>query len=288
MMPKTANTHRLSKSILILFVSSIHLGVLFGSGLLSTQAPIIESGGGDLSYFSLMVAGENQQGEQVESASAAASLAAPPESTANETTRHETVAMKTSQVNTPAADFKKTLPTPVRAKPEPKPKPKPIAKPKPTPPTKPKNLAQNKPVNHPAVTNTQSKTEGHSTFASSQTQGAGAGVGSSTGRAGAGGGGGAAGASTGVGFAQGSGNCTKPDYPQESIIRNETGTTRIRFVVEANGVVSSVTIAKSSGSSRLDQAALEKASSCRFTPAKRAGLAIKKTVIVPYRFNLNP
>ena len=58
------------------------------------------------------------------------------------------------------------------------------------------------------------------------------------------------------------------DYPSESIARNEQGTTGLRFFIDSRGVLTKVDVVRSSGFPRLDDAAIKKLSSCRFTPGR--------------------
>jgi protein TonB len=60
--------------------------------------------------------------------------------------------------------------------------------------------------------------------------------------------------------------CSNSDeyYPRQSRQLNETGTVLLRFVVEANGSLSSVEVEKSSGYRRLDQAARKLLETCKF------------------------
>ncbi len=83
------------------------------------------------------------------------------------------------------------------------------------------------------------------------------------------------------------GNCAKPEYPRESLRAGETGTSRIRFVVEANGRVSSASIERSSGSRRLDQAAMAALSLCTFTPGTQAGKPVRSETTINYVWRID-
>jgi periplasmic protein TonB len=61
-------------------------------------------------------------------------------------------------------------------------------------------------------------------------------------------------------------NCKKPAYPPASIRLREVGTVLLRFLIDTEGRVKSSAIQTSSGHERLDQAAREALSLCRFKP----------------------
>jgi periplasmic protein TonB len=79
----------------------------------------------------------------------------------------------------------------------------------------------------------------------------------------------------------------KPDYPALSKRRGETGTANVRFVVGTTGTIESVTLAKSSGYPRLDDAALAamRESSCR--PYVESGTPMRVTYTQPFGFTLD-
>ncbi|MDE2453567.1 MAG: energy transducer TonB, partial [Burkholderiales bacterium] len=60
------------------------------------------------------------------------------------------------------------------------------------------------------------------------------------------------------------------DYPRAALRAEATGTTKVRFEVDATGRLASVVVVKSAGPSRehkmLDRMALEKLSECKFKP----------------------
>ena len=65
----------------------------------------------------------------------------------------------------------------------------------------------------------------------------------------------------------------KPDYPSASRRAGEQGTTQLDVCIGANGRVSSVSVSKSSGFNRLDEAAAKWIRGERFQPAKVNGAA---------------
>lgn len=83
------------------------------------------------------------------------------------------------------------------------------------------------------------------------------------------------------------GNPLKPPYPSLSRKRGEEGTVHLRVTVSPNGRPSAVTVVKSSGYSRLDNAATSHVQQWRFSPAQKNGRAVSGTVIVPISFRLN-
>ncbi|KIG10943.1 energy transducer TonB [Caballeronia concitans] len=82
-------------------------------------------------------------------------------------------------------------------------------------------------------------------------------------------------------------NIAQPDYPAMSRRRGETGTTMVKLTVGLSGKIEDVKLQKSSGSSRLDDAALEAVRSSACKPYKENGEAIRATATVPFVFSLN-
>ena len=67
---------------------------------------------------------------------------------------------------------------------------------------------------------------------------------------------------------------TAADYPVESIPLQEQGVARVIYVVRTDGAVDELKIEQSSGSPRLDAAAIVIVSKWRFRPAMEDGRAI--------------
>jgi len=65
-------------------------------------------------------------------------------------------------------------------------------------------------------------------------------------------------------------NCREPDYPSVSERLGEVGTVVLQLLVGTNGKVTDSKVTKSSGFPRLDKAALEALSLCKFTPGTAA------------------
>ncbi|ESS71455.1 TonB family protein [Methyloglobulus morosus KoM1] len=77
-----------------------------------------------------------------------------------------------------------------------------------------------------------------------------------------------------------------PNYPAISRRLGEQGKVLLQVQVTADGTASLVVLHVSSGSERLDQAALEAVKKWRFIPAKRGEQAVSASVIVPVRFSI--
>lgn len=75
-----------------------------------------------------------------------------------------------------------------------------------------------------------------------------------------------------------------PVYPALSKRLREEGTVLLRVSLDAQGVVLEISIEKSSGFQRLDQAAHEAVKQWRFVPAKRGQQAMPSTALVPIEF----
>jgi periplasmic protein TonB len=77
-----------------------------------------------------------------------------------------------------------------------------------------------------------------------------------------------------------------PVYPPMSRRLGEEGKVILRVLVEPAGVPSTIEIKVSSGSVRLDQAALDAVRRWKFVPAKQGADAVTAWVLVPILFNL--
>lgn len=81
-------------------------------------------------------------------------------------------------------------------------------------------------------------------------------------------------------------NNPAPDYPPDSRELDEQGRVLLRAMINADGTVAQVVLRKSSGFSRLDQAALDTVKNWRFVPARRGEQKIPAWVVVPVAFSL--
>jgi periplasmic protein TonB len=77
-----------------------------------------------------------------------------------------------------------------------------------------------------------------------------------------------------------------PEYPEESRIAREQGMVILQVEVAATGEPASVSILKSSGYFRLDQAARRAVQNWKFHPAMTAGIPVSSEADVPVHFKL--
>lgn len=81
-------------------------------------------------------------------------------------------------------------------------------------------------------------------------------------------------------------NNPKPDYPRLSRRAGEEGTVLLRVRVTETGRPQKIELQESSGSSRLDRAAIEAVREWTFVPARQAGQPVASWVLVPIPFVL--
>jgi protein TonB len=78
-----------------------------------------------------------------------------------------------------------------------------------------------------------------------------------------------------------------PEYPQLSRRMGEQGRVLLRVLVSSSGLADRVQIETSSGSNKLDEAALKAVEKWNFVPAKRSNQPVSAYVLVPVKFSLN-
>lgn len=81
-------------------------------------------------------------------------------------------------------------------------------------------------------------------------------------------------------------SCAKPTYPAESQELEEEGSVKLSFFVDTEGSVTESKVIKSSGFTRLDDAARQAFSQCKFNPGTVDGVPEKTWANVEYQFKL--
>jgi protein TonB len=81
-------------------------------------------------------------------------------------------------------------------------------------------------------------------------------------------------------------NCKKPAYPPASVRLGEKGTVLLRFLIDTDGRVKSSEVQSSSGHQRLDEAAREALSLCRFKPGISDGQPVEAWATLRYTWVL--
>ena len=82
-------------------------------------------------------------------------------------------------------------------------------------------------------------------------------------------------------------NNPAPDYPSMSRRQGEEGRVLMKVLVSASGAAEDVQVEKSSGSDRLDNAAVSAVKRWRFIPAKKNNQPLSAYVLVPIKFSLD-
>ena len=80
--------------------------------------------------------------------------------------------------------------------------------------------------------------------------------------------------------------CEKPPYPAAALRANETGTVQLNFLIDVNGQVLESRVARSSGSRRLDEAARNGLSLCKFKPATVDGKPERSWARIEYEWKI--
>ncbi len=81
-------------------------------------------------------------------------------------------------------------------------------------------------------------------------------------------------------------SCPKPEYPKASRRSSEEGVVTLRFLIDTDGQVLKSEISKSSGFDRLDEAARQALSKCKFRPGMENGRAIQSWSGIRYVWRL--
>ncbi len=81
--------------------------------------------------------------------------------------------------------------------------------------------------------------------------------------------------------------CKKPEYPKDSIAKQEVGAVTIAFLVSSSGDVLKSTIKKSSGFPALDEAASNALKLCKVSPATKNGQATQAWMKIVYDWKLD-
>ena len=77
-----------------------------------------------------------------------------------------------------------------------------------------------------------------------------------------------------------------PQYPLVARRNGEQGTVTLKVLVTRDGIPASVAVERTSGSSRLDEAAAETVRTWRFVPARQGTQPVEAWVLVPIVFRL--
>jgi TonB family protein len=80
--------------------------------------------------------------------------------------------------------------------------------------------------------------------------------------------------------------CVKPEWPRESLAKEESGTVTLSLLIGANGKVKDARLLASSGSALLDQAAAAGLQTCHFRPGTEGGIAIETWQQMQYVWTL--
>lgn len=81
-------------------------------------------------------------------------------------------------------------------------------------------------------------------------------------------------------------HCKTPEYPKASRRQNEEGVVSLRFLVDSDGRVLNAEVEKSSGYSRLDDAARNALALCQFRPGERDGQPVRSWARINYSWKL--
>jgi len=80
--------------------------------------------------------------------------------------------------------------------------------------------------------------------------------------------------------------CEKPPYPAAALRANETGVVQLNFLIDVDGSVLESNVARTSGSRRLDEAARQGLSLCKFKPGTTDGKPEKSWARIEYQWKI--
>jgi protein TonB len=80
--------------------------------------------------------------------------------------------------------------------------------------------------------------------------------------------------------------CEKPAYPAAALRANETGIVQLNFLIDVDGSVLDSNVARSSGYRRLDEAARQGLSLCKFKPGTVDGKPEKSWARIEYQWKI--
>lgn len=82
-------------------------------------------------------------------------------------------------------------------------------------------------------------------------------------------------------------NCSKPEYPSASIRAQETGLVVLQFLIGVDGTAMDSKVEKTSGFRRLDEAARNALSLCKFKPGTEGGKPMQSWARIEYLWKLD-
>ncbi|MYN25620.1 energy transducer TonB [Duganella levis] len=80
--------------------------------------------------------------------------------------------------------------------------------------------------------------------------------------------------------------CVRPEWPKESLRKEQQGTVQLAFLIGADGNVQDTRVVRSSGYPLLDSAAKDSLSKCKFKPAMHDGQAVESWTQMQYVWRL--
>lgn len=81
-------------------------------------------------------------------------------------------------------------------------------------------------------------------------------------------------------------NCSKPEYPPASLRAQETGLVVLQFLIGTDGNAIESKIERSSGFRRLDEAARQALSLCKFKPGTEDGKSVQSWARIEYQWKI--